>query len=71
MKSSEDFPKRGNVNVDEYVVGVYEEGKPGRSCDITKKKAICAVELTDKGKVKRFYTFKIPDYFCEVIEKNI
>jgi hypothetical protein len=31
MKSSGDFPMTGVVNVDEYVVGGYEEGKPGRS----------------------------------------
>jgi len=37
----------GVVNVDEYVVGGYEEGKPDRSYDSTKKKAVCAVELTD------------------------
>ena len=69
MKSSEDFPMKGIVNVDEYVVGGYEEGKPGRSCDSTKKKAVCAVELTDKGKVKRFYTFKIPDHSARSLRK--
>src|SRR5680860_974809 len=69
MKSSEDFPMKGIVNVDEYVVGGHEEGKPGRSYDSTKKKAVCAVELTDKGKVKRFYTFKIPDYSAKSLRK--
>jgi CRISPR/Cas system CSM-associated protein Csm2 small subunit len=69
MKSSEDFPMKGNVNVDEYVVGGYEKRKPGRSYDSTKKKAICAVELTDGGKVKRFYTFKIPDYSSKSLRK--
>lgn len=62
MKSIEDYHMTGVVNVDEYVVGSYEEGKPGRSYDSNKKKAVCAVELTDDGKVKRFYTFQIPDY---------
>ena len=57
MKSSEDYPMKAIVNVDEYVVGDYEDGKPGRSYDSNKKKAVCAVELTDDGKVKRFYTF--------------
>ena len=38
MKSSEDFPMKGIVNVDEYVVGGYEEGKPGRSYYSSKKK---------------------------------
>jgi transposase-like protein len=69
MKSSEDFPMKGIVNVDEYVVGGYEEGKPGRSYDSTKKKAVCAVKLTNKGKVKRFYTFKIPDYSAKSLRK--
>ncbi len=27
MKSSEDFPMKGNINVDGYVVGGYEERK--------------------------------------------
>ena len=69
MKSSENFPMKGTVNVDEYVVGGYEEGKPGRSYDSTKKKAVCAVELTDDGKVKRFYTFQIPDYSAKSLRK--
>jgi transposase-like protein len=69
MKSSEDHPMTGIVNVDEYVVGGYEDGKPGRSYDSKKKKAVCAVELTDDGKVKRFYTFQIPDYSSKSLRK--
>ena len=69
MKSSEDYPMTGTVNVDVYVVGGYEEGKPGRSYDSNKKKAVCAVELTDDGKVKRFYTFQIPDYSAKSLRK--
>jgi hypothetical protein len=69
MKSSEDFPMKGVANIDEYVVGGYEEGKPGRSYDSTKKKALCTVELTDDGKVKRFYTFQIPDYSAKSLRK--
>ena len=69
MKSSEDFPTKGIVNVDEYDVGGYEEGKPGRSYDSLKKKAVCAVELTDDGKVKHFYTFQIPDYSAKSLRK--
>lgn len=75
MKSSEDFPMKGNVHVDEYVIGGYEQGKPGRSYDSSKKKAVCAVELTGDGKVKRFYTFKISDYSSKslgkIFEKHI
>ena len=44
------------------VVGGKEEGKPGRSYDSKKKKSICAVELTEDGKVKRFYALKIKDF---------
>jgi transposase-like protein len=62
MNSSGDFPMKGIVNVAEFVVGVYQEGKPGRSYNSSKKKAVCSVELTDNGKVKRFYTLQIPDY---------
>lgn len=69
MKSSENNPMKGIVHVDEYVVGGYEKGKPGRSYDSTKKKAVCAVELTDQGKVKRFYTFKITDYSAKSLRK--
>jgi hypothetical protein len=43
--------------------------KPGRSDDSKKKKAVCAVELTEEGKVKRFYTFKIPDYSAKSLRK--
>ena len=37
--------------------------------DSNKKKAVCAVELTDEGKVKRFYTFQIPDYSAKSLRK--
>ena len=39
-----------------------EEDKPGRSYDSKKKKSICAVQLTEDGKVKRFYVLKIKDF---------
>jgi len=70
IKSSRDLPMKGIVNVDEYVVGGYEKGKPGRSYDSTKKKAVRAVEFTEKGKVKRFYTFKISDYSAKSLRKK-
>lgn len=62
MKSSENHPMGGTVHVDEFVVGGKEQGKQGRSYDSKKKKSVCAVELTDKGKVKRFYALKIKDF---------
>ena len=39
MKSSEDYPMKGKVEVDEFVVGGKEKGKVGRSYDAKKKKA--------------------------------
>lgn len=69
MKSSENYPMTGIVHVDEFVVGGYEEGKPGRSYNSKKKKAICAVELTPEGKVKRFYVFKIEDYSAKSLKR--
>lgn len=62
MKSSENHPMDGNVHVDEFVIGGKEKGKVGRSYDSKKKKVICAVELTDTGKIKRMYSMKIEDY---------
>jgi len=62
MKSSENFPMDGNVHIDEFVVGGKEDDKPGRSYNSKKKKSVCAVELTDDGKVKRFYILKIKDF---------
>ena len=47
MKSSGNYPMTGIVHVDEFVVGGQEEGKPGKSYDNKKKKAVCAVELTE------------------------
>ena len=65
MKSSEKYPMEGNVQVDEFVLGGKETGKIGRSYDTKKKKTICAVELTDQGKVKRMYAQKIKDFSAE------
>ena len=69
MKSRENYPMDGIVHVDEYVVGGHEHGKPGRSYDSKKKKSVCAVELTEEGKVKRFYTFRIEDYSAKSLRK--
>jgi transposase-like protein len=75
MKSSENNPMDGNVHVDEFVVGGKEKGKPGRSYHSKKKKAVCAVQLTDEGKVKRFYVLKIKDFSSKslrpLFEKHI
>jgi len=52
----------GDVRVDEFVVGGRDPGKPGRSYDSRKKKAVCAVQLTGEGKVKRMHIKKIEDF---------
>jgi len=62
MKSSQSTPMDGTVHIDEFVVGGKEDDKPGRSYDSKKKKSICAVQLTDEGKVKRFYALRIKDF---------
>lgn len=62
MKSSQKYPLSEIVHVDEFVVGGKEDGKQGRSYDVKKTKAVIAVELTDKNKVKRVYVKAIDDY---------
>lgn len=69
MKSSGTHPIEGNVHIDEFVIGGKEEGKIGRSYDSKKKKIVCAVELTEEGKVKRMYSMKIENYSTKELKK--
>lgn len=69
MKSSGNHPIKGNTHIDEFVVGGREEGKIGRSYNTKKKKIVCAVELTDDGKVKRMYSIKIDNYSAKELKK--
>lgn len=69
LKSSGKHPIKSKVHVDEFVVGGKEEGKVGRSYDSKKKKVLCAVELTDKGKVKRMYAMRIDNYSSKELKK--
>ncbi len=62
MKSSQKYPLSEIVHVDEFTVGGKEDGKQGRSYDTKKKKAVIAVELTQKHKIKRVYVKSIEDY---------
>lgn len=62
MISSGNNPIQGSVHVDEFVVGGQESGHIGRSYGGKKKKVVCAVELTEAGKVKRFYALQIKDF---------
>jgi transposase-like protein len=69
MKSSEQHPMNGKVHVDEFVIGGKEKGKVGRSYESNKKKVVCAVELTDEGKVKRMYSMRIENYSSKELKK--
>ena len=68
MKSSENHPMKGTVHIDEFVIGGKEKGKIGRSYNSKKKKIVTAVELTDKGKIKRMYALKIDDYSAKELK---
>lgn len=68
MESSKQFPMGGTVEVDEFVIGGKETGKQGRSYDTKKAKVVCAVELTDEGKIKRGYGLIIEDYSAKPIK---
>jgi len=69
LKSSGNNPIEGIVHIDEFMVGGHEESKQGRSYNSKKKKVVCAVELTDKGKVKRFYALKIDNFSAKSLSK--
>jgi transposase-like protein len=69
MSSSENYPIEGNVHVDEFVIGGKEANKPGRSYDSKKKKTVCAVELTEEGKVKRMYAMKVDNYSAKELRR--
>lgn len=69
MKSSGNNPMDGNVHIDEFVIGGKEEGKVGRSYNSKKKKIVCAVQLTDEGKVKRMYSMRIDNYSAKELKR--
>ena len=69
MKSSENHPINGRVQVDEFVLGGKEEGKVGRSYDSKKKKIVCALQLTDTGNVKRMYALKIKNFSAKELKR--
>jgi transposase-like protein len=75
MKSSEQSPMDGNVQVDEFTIGGKEKGKQGRSYATKKKKIVASVELTEEGAIKRVYALKIDDYssksLSKIFEKHI
>jgi transposase-like protein len=68
MESSQQQPMEGEVHVDEFVYGGKENLKQGRSYDTKKKKLIVAVELAEKGTVKRVYFNKLKDYSSKSLQ---
>jgi transposase-like protein len=68
MESSLEHPMDGDVHVDEFVYGGKEALKQGRSFDSKKKKIVVAVELSDKGKVKRTYFKQLHDYSAKSLQ---
>jgi len=68
MESSKQYPMEGNVQVDEFVIGGKEIGKQGRSYKTKKSKVVCAVELTEDGKIKRGYAKIIDNYSAKEIK---
>jgi len=75
MRSSESHPMDGDVHIDEFVVDGRDPGKPGRSYDSRKKKAVCAVQLTPDGRVGRMYIKRVNDFssksLTNIFERHI
>ena len=69
MRSSANRPIDGQVSVDAFVVGGKEKGTVGRSYNSKKKKVVCAVQLTDKGKIRSMYAMLIDHYSSKGLVK--
>ena len=62
MESSQKYPLRGKVEVDETLIGGYEEGKPGRSHG-DKIPVVVAIEKTvGEDGIKRAYAMPVDNY---------
>ena len=55
MRSSRRYPLTGTVQVDEFLIGEYEEGKQGRNNKSKKRLVVVALEILEKGGVGRAY----------------
>jgi hypothetical protein len=55
MTGSRQHPLTGEVHVDEFLIGQYEEGKQGPSSDSNKRLVIIALEIIDKVSAGRAY----------------
>ncbi len=69
MKSNKKHPIKCVIHVDEFVVGGKGKGEVGRSYDSKKKKVVCAVELTETGKIKRMYALKINNFSSKELSR--
>jgi hypothetical protein len=58
MKLNEDFSTKGIVNINSMLLAVTKKAIQLGVYDSSKKKAVCAVELNDDWKVKRFILLK-------------
>lgn len=68
MASSESFPLKGRVDVDELAIGGHDEGGQGRS-KADKKLVSLSVEIREDGKMGRAYGTLINDYSTKELEK--
>lgn len=55
MASSKLYPLTGEVHIDEFLIGEYEQGKQGRSSASKKRLVIIALEVMKDGNVGRSY----------------
>jgi len=55
MASSKRYPLMGNVHIDEFFIGEYEEGKAGRNSSSKKRLVIIALEILEDENVGRAY----------------
>lgn len=74
MKSSEDYPLSGQVEVDEAFIGQTEEGKMGRGAE-NKAQIVVTIEKNGASGIKRMYARRIKDASSDelrpIFEKHI
>jgi hypothetical protein len=67
-ESSKTQPMTDTVHVDEFVIDSKKTWEQGRSYNSKKSKVVCAIELTEKGKIKRGHAKVIDDYSANSTE---
>lgn len=75
MKSGGAYPMEGNVHVDDLLLVARKTVGLAGVMTARRKKVGCALQLTDDGKVRRFYSMKIKDFasksLTDIFEKHI